>query len=225
MKLINTFIKSFKDFKPNYIHAMLIDFFAYFFFVAGLGVFYALFGYITDRSILTQKSDTIYILFLLLISLLTVLIISLSSAIFKRLSYKITNNQRISFKTYFGFSLIWTFVWFIMFAFSALTIRESLLPFYMFILSIIYIYFTTAARTNMTNSVKESFAKMFSCSIQIYKYILHIILMLAVGWIIAFFTGFIYRYSASTFLTAAIILLLLYITWARHYFYIINTEG
>ena len=231
----NLFMQSIKTMNKSFINAILFDLLGYALFFGALAGFYAMFGFITEGTPAAIMSNFVYVLLLIVISIITVAIIALSVAIFKRISYKITNSAQnhnsqshnnlphtnhvtLPFKNYFLISFIWTAIWFILFVIFALIMKESILPIVMFGLCLVYIYLTAILRANMKKSAIETFKTLFDRVILIHKYIIPLILILAVGWVFAFIVGLLGYVNIQLLLGVGIIMALIYITWARHYF-------
>jgi MFS family permease len=205
------FYKSWKKLDVNIVKAMVFDFASLIIFAVIAGLYYFMFGYLSDRAVFETKE-----MFYIVISILTIIavaLIAINSAFFKKLVYEHTTRRKIPFKTHLKFSLHWVVPWFTFFIFI---IIKKVNPFAIAIFFLFYLIITPIARLNMeektTNTLKKTFETLFD-----FKILGHFLLMFAVLWIKIFVASIFYTISEQLFYIVFIVLILFFAAWARHY--------
>lgn len=213
------FIESFKTFNVRLFHAMLFDLICLLIFFAIVAFYYMYFGRITDAYPLTVNSGTWYIISFILLSAVAIVLQVVNLTIFKRLVYKYTVGRTQDMKTWFKFSLIWLIPWFIIFVFIIQAIKDVWRSPLLFIFWLLYLMFTSIARTNMIKKPKETIFNVFSTFFQ-WRVLLAYLLMAVIFFVAVAISSWTFTLGSAVFASILLLVFLLYSAWSRYYLYL-----
>lgn len=168
-------------------------------------------------------SDLTGFYFLLIATVILILLtIIIDWSIFKGLAWGFTVKRKFNFKFFLRFFLLnlaWLGIFIILIFLFAFAFKQELLPIYMSILLIVWIYFTNIIYALFTKkgdlkSIKKAFKLGFT---KVHYFILPYTVLLVILLIIYFIMSLITFLPYGIGLALIILILLFYFAWARFY--------
>jgi len=215
------FVKSFSTFRPMYINSMLIDFVSIIIFIGILALYYYTFAWITNRIFFVYQSDILFAVCLILISALALILFSLNTAFFKRLSYKIVTGKTEPFKNWFVFTFFWYIPWMIVFILAMIGLKEMFQGVLITVLVILYLALTSIARLEVQNTYKKTVKRAFNVFLQLKKLLIPYALILIICFVIFAIAGQFFRIGMQLYAIVLLLLLLFLVTWAKYYLFLV----